>query len=160
MHGTSTDIDYDSVNSEQILGEFRKVSMYKGILPQSVPPDESNLFEVMNELVPMETRYYEIGIGLRLSTYDLDSIESSVHHVSRRALTKVLTAWLQKRYNIQRFGPPTWQMLVAAVNSPAGGNNHTLAKTIALNHPAKVIGEFFTYLINGRMSLIIYYEGF
>ena len=43
--------------------------------------------------------------------------------------------WLQGSYNVQKFGPPTWRMLVKAVDSPAGGNDHNLAKKIASNHP-------------------------
>ena len=89
----------------------------------------------MNELSPLEARYFDIGMGLRLSEDDLDSIEESFHHNPRRALTKVVLAWLQKKYNVQKFGPPTWRMLVIAVNSPAGGNDHHLAKKIASNHP-------------------------
>ena len=91
----------------------------------------------MEELAPLDsTCYYYIGIGLRLSTSDLNSIESSFKHDPRRALTMVVSAWLQKSYSVEDFGPPTWQMLVKAVDSPAGGNDHTLAQKIASNHPA------------------------
>ena len=91
----------------------------------------------MEELVPFDnTCYYELGIGLRLATSELDSIESSFQHKPQRALTKVVTAWLQKHYSVDNFGLPTWQMLVKAVDSRAGGNDHTLAQKIASNHPA------------------------
>ena len=100
-------------------------------------PDEKNLFDVMDELAPLDsTHYYDIGMGLRLSISKLDSIESSFQHNPRTALRKVVTAWLQKSYSVEDFGPPTWQMLVKAVHSPAGGNNLTLAQKIASNHPA------------------------
>ena len=97
--------------------------------------DEDNLFEVMNEISSLEARYYNIGMGLRLSMNDLDSIEESFHQNLSKALRKVVAAWLKKKYNTQKFGPPTWRMLVIAVDSPAGGNDHNLAKKIADNHP-------------------------
>lgn len=51
------------------------------------------------------------------------------------ALTEVVLAWLRQKYNTARFGVPTWRKLVEAIDSEAGGNNHTLAKKIAAHHP-------------------------
>ena len=72
-------------------------------------------------------------MGLRLKPKDVQSIDKED---PSRALSKVVEMWLQQQYNVQRHGPPTWQMLVKAVDSPAGGNDHTLAKKIASKHPA------------------------
>ena len=71
-------------------------------------------------------------MGLRLKPKDVQSID---REDSSRALSKVVEIWLQQQYNVQRHGPPTWQMLVKAVDSPAGGNDHTLAREIASKHP-------------------------
>lgn len=90
----------------------------------------------MDELSPLSSRYYDIGLGLRLSISELDSIESSYRDNPRRALTKVVTAWLHEHYDVEKFGPPTWQMLVKAVDSPAAGDDHILAQKMASNHPA------------------------
>ena len=46
---------------------------------------------------------------------------------------EMLQIFLKHRYNIEKYGPPTWRKLVEAVDSPAGGNNHSLAKKIAEN---------------------------
>ena len=51
-----------------------------------------------------------------------------------RCFRMVLRKWLQKSYNYQRWGCPTWRMLVEAVGDPAGGNNLALAETIAKKH--------------------------
>ena len=95
----------------------------------------------MDELSPLillnSVCYYNIGIALRLSLSELDSIESSSKQIPRRMLTKVIACWLRhKSYSAEKFGPPTWRMLVKAVDSPTGGNDHTLAQKIAVNHPA------------------------
>lgn len=103
--------------------------------------DDGDLFDVMKELSSLESHYYDIGVGLRLSIADLDNIEDSVGQNPRRALRKVVAAWLQKKYDTQRFGPPTWRMLVEVVDNPEGGNDHQLAKKIALDHPI-AIGEW------------------
>ena len=113
--------------------------------------DEDDLLDVMEELASFDkTRYCNIGTGLRLRTAELDSIESSCQQNHEKALRKVVTAWLQKHYNVDKFGPPTWQMLVKGVHSPAGGNDYTLAKKIASNHPASasewVMTKFQHYL--------------
>ena len=120
----------------------------------SVHSDEDNLLDVMEELASFDTTcYYDFGMSLWLRPTELDSIESSYQQNPKRALTKVVTAWLQKHYNVDKFGPPTWQMLVKGVHSPAGGNDYTLAKKIASNHPAsasewvmKISMFFYVYL--------------
>ena len=53
----------------------------------------------------------------------------------RDCLRAVVVKWLQKGYDYQRYGPPTWRMLVEAVGDPVGGNNDALAEAIAKKHP-------------------------
>ena len=50
-------------------------------------------------------------------------------------LNNVLLVWLRQKYNVERFGTPTWRKLVEAIDDPAGANNHRLAKIISLHHP-------------------------
>ena len=49
------------------------------------------------------------------------------------AFSDVLLSWLRHRYNVDRFGPPTWRKLVEAVDSQT---NPALAAAIAARHPA------------------------
>ena len=90
----------------------------------------------MDEISTLESRYYQIGVGLRLTPKDLQSIEERFPQDPSRALSKVVETWLQQQYNVHKFGPPTWQMLVKAVDSHAGGNDHMLAEKIMSKHPA------------------------
>ncbi len=78
--------------------------------------------------------YYKLGIGLRLKPGELQAIRKSCGQDIDQAFTDVLLAWLRQRYNITKYGPPTWRMLVRAVDSPAGGNNRALAMTISHKH--------------------------
>ena len=47
----------------------------------------------------------------------------------------MMLKWLKQNYDVYKFGPPTWKMLVDAVGKHAGGNNKALAKKIASKHP-------------------------
>ena len=79
-----------------------------------------------------------VGRSLMLKTADLKLVQETYPNESdtEQALSDILELWLQQKYNVERFGPPTWRMLVEAVDRKAGGNNHDLAKEIASDHPA------------------------
>ena len=94
----------------------------------------------MEEVLDIKSMWFDLGRSLRLRNDDLEDISKKYPNESdrdaKRALNDVLLLWLKKQYNVERFGPPTWRMLVEAVNKRSGGNNQELAKQIALNHPA------------------------
>ena len=100
--------------------------------------DEDDLSDVIEEVVTLQSLFYQLGRSLRLKSVDLDRVHEA--HCSNgdteRALQGVLLLWLNKRYNVGRFGPPTWQMLVKAVYMKTGGNDQSLAKQIASRHPS------------------------
>ena len=86
--------------------------------------------DVKRELIPVASRWKAIGLALRLNPDTLDTIERNKDNEEER-LTNALTVWLKKNYNVERFGEPSWQLVVAAVRDRVGGNNPALAKTIA-----------------------------
>ena len=100
--------------------------------------DEDDLIDVMEEVFPLQSLYFSLGRALRLQMDSMKAIreahlrESDTEH----ALNDVILLWLRRKYNVERFGPPTWRMLVKAVDKETGGNNHELAKKIASGHPA------------------------
>ena len=92
----------------------------------------------MEAVVPIQSAYFALGRSLRLRPADLRSIQEKYPSESdaEQALSETLELWLQQKYNVARFGGPTWRMLVEAVDRRTGGNNHDLAKEIASDHPA------------------------
>ena len=98
--------------------------------------DIDDLFTVNCELLPVASKWKNIGLALRLQPHVLSTIEKNHTDVKDRLLN-VLTEWLNKAYNIASFGDPTWQLLVAAVAHPAGGNNPALAQHIARTYNGK-----------------------
>ena len=136
------DLDYASVDATQILSKSAydvKTWLYIDIdtsSPQCVGEDD--LIDVLEAVVPIQSAYFALGRSLRLRPADLRSIQEKYPSESdaEQALSDTLELWLQQKYNVARFGGPTWRMLVEAVDRRTGGNNHDLAKEIASDHPA------------------------
>ena len=85
----------------------------------------------------MTSRWKKLGNALRLRPGVLDVIEADELDSESR-FTRLLTEWLQQNYNTDRFGKPSWRLLVDAVAHPVGGNNPALAKKIAAKHKGKI----------------------
>ena len=86
----------------------------------------------------MKSDFFPLGQTLQLQTSDLESIRTAYPSESEaeQALNDTVKLWLQRKYDVERFGRPTWRMLVQAVDHRTGGNNPELAKKIASDHPA------------------------
>ena len=96
-------------------------------------PADDSLFEVYKEVYTLAPRWSDICCALNLPHEETIRKETQGDDC-KCCLRMVLRKWLQKTYNHQRHGPPTWKMLVEAVGNPAGGSNSALAETIARNH--------------------------
>ena len=99
---------------------------------------EDDLADVREEVFSIKATYYNLGLSLRLRISDLKTIRENCSNEGD-ALTDVLLLWLRKQYNTVQIGAPTWRMLVEAVDKESGGNDHKLAKKIAIKHACKCI---------------------
>lgn len=88
-----------------------------------------------SEVVGLAGRWSNMCLALRLLPSDHSKIEAANPGNPDECLKAAIVMWLQKCYNFQKFGSPTWRMVVKAVGDPAGGNNSALAETIAKQHP-------------------------
>ena len=88
----------------------------------------------------MAHRWNDVGLALRLCPYTLETIKSDCQD-SKSCLCEVLTEWLKKSYDTNRFGQPSWRLLVRAVAHPYGGNDRALAEQIAARHNGKCRGN-------------------
>ena len=95
--------------------------------------DEDDLSKVIDEIHTIQSRYYYLGRSLNLKIPKLRNIRDRNPSESD-ALEDVLLLWLEQEYNVAKHGPPTWKMLVEAVDQESGGDNHELAKKIASKH--------------------------
>ena len=85
-----------------------------------------HLQDVITKLLPVAAKWRSIGLALRLSDGDLETVQDDNTRVHER-LTGMLRLWLNKSYNVDKFGEPSWAKLKEAVRSPAGGANPALA---------------------------------
>ena len=96
--------------------------------------DYGHLFDVQSELNEIAANWRSIGIALQLNPEFLQTIETRYSSDPHACLTWILMEWLMRKYNVEKFGEPTWQQLVEAVGHPAGGANMALAREIARKH--------------------------
>ena len=96
---------------------------------------EKDTLDVCREVIAVAGRWSSICLALGLLPSDQCTIAASHPGNPHDCLQAVVVKWLQKGYDYQRYGPPTWRMLVESVGDPVGGNNCALAETIAKKHP-------------------------
>ena len=85
-------------------------------------------------MMPVASSWKTIGRGLRIDSGHLNMIQESNSGKPRDCLSEMLTCWLNRNYNVERFGEPTWRAVVKVVAHPAAGDNHALALSIAGQH--------------------------
>ena len=110
--------------------------------------DLDDLYDVQKELIHVSAKWRSIGIALRLKPNILDGIEMRYNGDPSTCLTSTLTEWLNKNYNVKRFGEPTWQALVKVVGDPAGGADMALARDMAGRHKAGgMSGRWYSVMV-------------
>lgn len=92
----------------------------------------------MQVLVDVIAEWKVIGVAFRLKPSKLKEIEDSNRGNSKDCLLDVLINWLNRNYNVTKFGVPSWRRVVEVVADPAAGNNVVLATSIAKKHQCKL----------------------
>ena len=88
-----------------------------------------DLIDVKSKVLPVAARWRDIGLVLGISDSKLETIEANKSDV-RDCLMDMLRLWLNRAYNVEEYGEPSWQSLREAVRSPAGGDSPALADDI------------------------------
>ena len=88
-------------------------------------------------MMPVASSWKAIGMGLRIDSGRLNMIHESNFGKPRECLSEILTCWLKRNYNVERFGEPTWKAVVKIIAHPAAGDNCALALSIAKQHLGK-----------------------
>ena len=108
--------------------------------------DIHDRFDILDELDNVSHKWQSLGEALRLHPSVLDRIECDQHDSESR-LRKVVTEWLNQAYETDRFGLPSWKLLVDAVAHRRGGNNPALARQIATKHNGMYIHVHSLYYL-------------
>ena len=102
-------------------------------------PGEDDLVDVIEEVMDVAARWRSLGLALRLKVVDLDTISLKNNNDPTECLGDMLLSWIQQRYDVSRFGLPSWKLLCQAISKSPGGNNPALARKIAKCHNGTVV---------------------
>ena len=126
-------------------------------IPLDYLPACDDVHDVYREVYTVAARWSDISFALYLPISQEEAIRKETRgDDSARCLRMVLSKWLRKSYNYDKYGLPTWRMLVKAVGDPFGGNDCALAETIANKHPGMYSNELLVTCMN--MNEIYYSE--
>ena len=95
--------------------------------------DVAALQEVQKALQPVLSKWNEIGIILGARHDFLQTLVKSGDDASE-CIKSVAKKWLKKKYDVKRFGVPSWMKLVEAIGARTGGNNSAHALEVAQRH--------------------------
>ena len=93
---------------------------------------------MFKSITEVATNWEPIGSLLGIDNGTLTAISNDNSASADKCLIDMVTCWLQHNYDTSRHGLPTWEKLVQVIGSPAGGNNTTLALTIAQQYNVSV----------------------
>jgi len=97
--------------------------------------DEDDFKDVKEEVIDLAGKWQDLGSSLGIRMSDMETIQSAHASSPNDCLSKMLLLWLRQSYKVEKWGKPTWRKLAEAVEDRSGGNNRTLAETIAKHHP-------------------------
>ena len=95
---------------------------------------EDDVFTVYSEVINLAGKWREMCCALKLRPGDESEIDSKYRADPKPCLRSVITKWIQGAYNVEMYGPPTWKLLIDAVQHRAGGDNPALAERITKRH--------------------------
>ena len=80
-------------------------------------------------------KWLAIGLLLGIPYHRLEACEAE--DTLNQRVTQMVTEWLGKRYDTDRFGLPSWRRLVEVIASRAGGSHNYLANQLVKTHPVQ-----------------------
>ena len=92
-----------------------------------------DLFDVKTEVDSIAAEWYNFGMALNLEHQQLSVIKIAEHR-PKECLNNVLVEFLKKNYDWEKYGVPSWRLIVIALGHRTGGNNTELALRVAEEH--------------------------
>ena len=114
----------------------------------------NDLGKVLDEILDISARWYELGLQLQLKTGTLDSIQVQFSD-PKRQLLEMLKTWLNTSDNT------TWKTLTVALRSQSVGASQLAgvleAKYCLVEETKLDIGKFVTATLTQASSLFLHY---
>ena len=133
--------------SVQCRGSSSKVSSVYGCLLSLNTYNyiaAGDIDEVMGEVITIAECWQKMLIFLHLPSLVKSTIAATNPTDPSACLRTVIVLWLQREYDVEQYGPPSWRALVEAVADPAGGNDTDLAESIAKKYSGMSHSARFT----------------
>lgn len=96
--------------------------------------DTEDHFDVKAAIIALASKWKHIGGALGIPPDVLDAIQRSAGSDQSEAISQIVTKWLAQSYNVEKFGKPSWELLIKAVAHEAGGADRGKAEKIAKEH--------------------------
>ena len=90
-------------------------------------------------MTPIAAKWESVGKALHLKPDRLDVIREQQTTPQQR-LSATLHEFLKKNYDWEKYGAPSWRLIVIALAHTSGGDNVELALEVAKEHSTN--GEF------------------
>ena len=81
---------------------------------------EDDLVDVMEQVIDVASKWMALGLALRLKASELDTIKAKHQNDPTACLRHTLLAWLQQKYDTEKYGPPSWDFISKAVRKRTG----------------------------------------
>ena len=93
----------------------------------------NDLLDIVSEVHDITSRWWHFGLALHLLPQVLDTTKAKDSD-PERCLSVVIAEFLKKNYDYNKFGAPSWKLIIQAVGNKVGGSDRALAEKIAKNH--------------------------
>ena len=81
------------------------------------PPDEDDYRAVMKEVSILAPKFFDFGVELGIRASVLTEIRRESNLNDKDRLGQVVLMCLNRQYNVEKFGPPTWKKFTEAANA-------------------------------------------
>ena len=94
-----------------------------------------DFIEVVDSVQRLAASWSKLALYIHVKSDAIKTIEQNHPRDAQQCLLESIMEWLKKNYNFERFGPPSWRMLVRAVKRL----DNALAHDIADAHRGKSV---------------------
>ena len=99
------------------------------------PAETDEVHDVLKALKDCRADWKGIGMALHIKVGKLEEIERAHPSDPNNCLTATIIEWLKKNYKTEKFGDPSWRILVKAV----ADFNKDVARKIAQAHQGRPV---------------------
>lgn len=103
-----------------------------GLYPYHSSDRDDDLSEIVQSVQRLTGSWSKLAVYLHLREDTIKTIERNYPRDAQQCLHDAIVEWLKQNYNFQKFGCPSWRMLVVAVRNSK--LDTSLANEIASKH--------------------------